>query len=69
MNNMEIKKEELLTLYGVKLHKRLDKVVKELGNCVLYGLQDGPDRSFLHEELMHIPEDTTVPPKWISMWN
>ena len=45
---------------------RLDQIVQEPGNRVLYYLQDGPDRAFVHEELMHISEDTQVPPDWVS---
>ena len=41
---------------------RLDRNVQEPGNCVLYYLQDGPDRAFVSKELMRIPEDTQVPP-------
>ena len=41
---------------------RLDRIVQELGNCVLYYLQDGPDRAFVREELVHVSEDTQVPP-------
>ena len=44
----------------------LDRTVQEPGNHVLCYLQDGPDRAFVHEELMHISEDTQVPPDWIS---
>ena len=47
---------------------RLDQIVQEQGNCVLYYLQDGPDRAFVSEELMDIPEDTQVPPEWVSEW-
>ena len=32
----------------------------------MYYLQDGPDRTFVHEELMHISEDTQAPPDWVS---
>ena len=46
----------------------LDRIVQELGNCVLYYLQDGLDRAFVCEELMHISEDTQVPPDWMSEW-
>ena len=42
---------------------RLDRIVQEPGNRVLYYLQDGPDRAFVREELMHISEDTQVPPE------
>ena len=41
---------------------RLDRVIHEPGNSVLYYLQDGPGRAFVREELMHISEDTQVPP-------
>ena len=46
----------------------LDRIVQEPGNHVLHCLQDGPDRAFVHEELMHISEDTQVPPDWVSEW-
>ena len=41
---------------------------QEPGNRVLYYLQDGPDRAFVREELMHISEDTQVPPDCVSEW-
>ena len=28
----------------------------------MYYLQDGPDRAFVREELMHVSEDIQVPP-------
>ena len=37
---------------------RLDRIVQDSGNRVLYYLQDEL------EELMHISEDTQVPPDW-----
>ena len=40
---------------------RLDRIVQDPGNRVLYYLQDGPDRAFVREELMHVSEDTQVP--------
>ena len=45
-----------------------DRTLQEPGNRVLYYLQDGPDRAFVHEELMHISEDTQVPLDWVSEW-
>ena len=48
---------------------RLDRIVQEPGNRILYYLQDGPDRAFVREELMHVSEDTQVPPDWVSEWN
>ena len=47
---------------------RLDRIVLEPGNRVLYYLQDGPDTAFIREELMHISKDTQVPPDWVSEW-
>ena len=41
---------------------RLDRIVQIPRNRVLYYLQDGPNRAFAREELMHISEDTHVPP-------
>ena len=63
---MEIKKDERQTLSGVKKTYRLDRIVQEPRNCVLYYLQDGLDGAFVSEELMRIPEDTQVPPEWVS---
>ena len=47
---------------------RLDRIVQDPRNHVLYYLQEEPDTSFVHEELMHISEDTQVPPDWVSEW-
>ena len=47
---------------------RLDRIVQEPGIRVLYYLEDGPDRAFVREELMHISEDTQVTPDWVSEW-
>ena len=47
---------------------RLDRTVQEPGNRVLYYLQNGPDKAFVNAELMRIPEDTQVPPEWVSTW-
>ena len=46
----------------------LDRNVQEPGNRVLYYLQDVPDRAFVSEVLMHISEDTQIPPDWLSEW-
>ena len=47
---------------------RLDRMVQEPCNRVLYYLQDGPNRAFVREELMHVSEDTQVPPDRVSEW-
>ena len=47
---------------------RLREVVKDAGNRVMYYLKDGPERAFVSEELMLIPEDTEVPPDYVQEW-
>ena len=48
---------------------RLNRIVQDPGNRVLYYLKDGPDRAFfVREELMHVSEDTQVPLDWVSEW-
>ena len=57
---------------------RLDRIVKNPGQRVLYYLAEGPERSpsahepparaFVREELMQIPEGTEVPPEWVKEW-
>ena len=63
-NNMETKGDKQQSKYTY----RLDRIVQEPGNRVLYYLQDGPNRAFVCEELMHISEDTQVPLDWVSEW-
>ena len=47
---------------------QLDRIVQEPGNPVLHYLQGGLDRAFVCEVLIHISEDTQVPPDWVSQW-
>ena len=47
---------------------RLDQIVQDPGNRVLYYLQDGRDSSFVREKLMHISEYTQAAPDWVSEW-
>ena len=42
---------------------RQDRIVQKPDNLVFYYLQNGPDRTFVREEFMRIPEDTRVPPE------
>ena len=65
---METKKRRATDLGWSKNMYRLDRIVQEPANRVLYNLQDGPDRAFMCEELMNISEDTQVPPDWVSKW-
>ena len=47
---------------------RLIEVVESPGNWVMYYLKDGPERAFVSEELMLIPEDTELPPDYVQEW-
>ena len=42
--------------------------MKDSGNHVMYYLSEGPERAFVSEELMLIPEDTELPPGYIQNW-
>ena len=54
---------------------RLREIVENPGNHVMYYLRrvgppggplDGPERAFVSEELMLIPEDTELPPDYVQ---
>ena len=55
---------------------RLREIAENPGNCVMYYLRDGPDsalgpapqRAFVSEELMLIPEDTELPSDYVQEW-
>ena len=47
---------------------RLREVAENPGNRVIYYLLDGPERAFVSEELMLIPEDTELPPDYVQDW-
>ena len=47
---------------------RLREFVSSPGNRVVYYLSGGPERAFVSEELMLIPEDTELPPDYIQEW-
>ena len=51
-----------------KASYRLREVVESPGNRVMYYLLDGPERAFVSEELMLIPEDTELPPDYAQEW-
>ena len=38
------------------------------GNHAMYYLRDGPERAFVSEELMLIPEDTELPLDYFQEW-
>ena len=48
---------------------RLDRIIQDEGQRVLYYLRDGPKRSFVREELMLIPEETQLPPDYVQNWS
>ena len=55
---------------------RIDRIVDHEGHRVLYylapsgaaGDAEGPERAFVREELMDIPEGTEMPPEWVEKW-
>ena len=47
---------------------RLREIVEDSGNWVMYHLKDRPERAFVSEELMLIPEDTELPPDYVQKW-
>ena len=47
---------------------RLDKIIENPGQRVLYYLQGGPHRAFVREELILIPEETQNPSDWAKTW-
>ena len=47
---------------------RLKEIVENPGNRVMYYLKDGPERAFVSEELMLIPEDTELSPDYVQEW-
>ena len=47
---------------------RLREIIENPCNCMMYYLRDGPERAFVSEELMLIPEDTELPPDYIQEW-
>ena len=51
-----------------KLTYRLREIAENPGNRVMYYLLDRPERAFISEELMLIPEDTLLPPDCIQEW-
>ena len=53
---------------GNKLIWSKNTQIQDPNNCIFYYLQDGPDRAFVREELMHVSEDNQVPPDWVSEW-
>ena len=47
---------------------RLREIAENPGNHVMYYLLNGPERAFVLEELMLIPEDTELPPDYVQEW-
>ena len=47
---------------------RLREFVEDPGNRVMYYLSDRPERAFVSEKLMLIPEDTELPPDYVQNW-
>ena len=49
-----------------KASYRFREIAENPGNRVMYYLTDGPERAFVSEELMLIPEDTEMPPDYVQ---
>ena len=47
---------------------RLREIAENPGYRMMYYLLDGPERAFVSEELMLIPEDTELPPDYVQEW-
>ena len=61
-------KRRATDLILIKNTYRLDRIVQDSGNCVLNYWQDGADKASVREELIHVSENTQVPPDWVSEW-
>ena len=46
----------------------LREIIENPGNRVMHYLRDGPERAFVSEELMLIPEDPELPPNYVQEW-
>ena len=51
-----------------KASHRLREVIENPGNHLMYYLLHEPERAFVSEELMLIPEDTELPPDYVQEW-
>ena len=51
-----------------KANYRLREITENPGNRVRYYLLHRPERAFVSEELMLIPEDTELPPDYVQEW-
>ena len=51
-----------------KASYRLREITENPSNCMMYYLADGPERVFVLEELLLIPEDTELPPNYVQEW-
>ena len=55
---------------------RLREIIEDAGNHVMYYLHvagsedllNGPERAFVSEEMMLIPEGTELPPDYVQEW-
>ena len=64
VKNMMIKDAEQPIEYSY----RLREIIEDPCNRVMYYLSGGPERAFVSEELMLIPEDTELPPDYVQAW-
>ena len=65
---MMIQERGLPIGFGLRRFIGLVKVVEDNDNRAMYFLRDGPNRSFVSEELMIVPENTENPPDYVKKW-
>ena len=51
-----------------KASYRLREITENPGNRLMYYLTDEPERAFVLEELILIPQDTELPPNYVQEW-
>ena len=72
LEKIEVKIQRVTTKYKhthtAFVDYRLREIVENPGNRVMYYLSGGPERAFISEELMLIPEDTELPPDYVQEW-
>ena len=61
------RKRAMDRIWSRKTYK-LREIVEDSGKRVMYYIKDGPERAFVKEESMLIPEDTELPPDYVQKW-
>ena len=67
-NTMTSVREQRISRIWSKATYSLRELVEDSGNQVMYYHSHGPERAFVSEELMLIPEKTELPPDYVQKW-